>query len=124
MAVLSTRAHAVFDYAAGLFLVASPWLLGFHGGGIESWVPVGLGTALIAWSLFTDYELGAVRRIDPKVHLWMDGIAGILLAVSPWVFGFEAAVWIPHVVGGLALVAATLLSDTIPTYDRRARGGR
>jgi hypothetical protein len=37
----------------------------------------------------TDYEFGLVKTIPMKTHLNIDLISGLLLAVSPWVFGFS-----------------------------------
>lgn len=116
---LSTRVHGVLDYLVGVLLVALPWVLGFADGGAERWVPVGAGAAVILYSVFTDYELGVVRRLQVPVHLWLDGVGGILLAASPWLFGFDQRVWIPHVAVGAFEVLAALLTHTIPSYERR-----
>jgi hypothetical protein len=62
---------------------------------------------LIGYSLFTDYELGVWKVAPMAVHNLIDVAAGILLAASPWIFGFAdetANVWVPHVVVGLAAV--------------------
>lgn len=119
MIPISTRVHGFLDYAIGALLIVSPWLLGFARGGAETWVPVGAGVAALGYSLFTDYELGAIRRIQMTVHLWLDGIAGVLLAASPWLLGFDQHVWVPHVVLGALEIGAALLSNTIPSYERR-----
>jgi hypothetical protein len=119
MPSLPTRVHGIFDYLLGALLIASPWLLGFGRGGAETWVPVGVGAAVLVVSLFTDYELGLVRRIGMPVHLWLDGLAGALLAASPWLWSFDQRVWIPHVVFGAFEVAAATLTNTIPAYERR-----
>ncbi len=116
---LPTRVHGMLDYLMGVLLAASPWVLGFGRGGAETWVPVALGAGLVVYSLLTDYELGAVRRLPMTVHLWLDGIAGVLLAASPWMLGFDHQVWIPHVAFGVAEAAAALVTDTIPSYERR-----
>jgi hypothetical protein len=118
---LPTRVHGILDYLMGVLLIASPWVLGFHAGGTETWVPVALGAGVIAYSLFTDYELGAVRRLPMTTHLWLDALGGVLLAVSPWVLGFDERVWIPHVVFGVLEVAAAAVTDTIPGYERRGQ---
>jgi hypothetical protein len=118
---LPTRVHGILDYLMGVVLIASPWVLGFHAGGAETWVPVALGAGVIAYSLFTDYELGAVRRLPMTTHLWLDALGGVLLAVSPWVLGFDERVWIPHVVFGVLEVAAAAVTDTIPGYERRGQ---
>jgi hypothetical protein len=122
MGALPTRIHGVLDYAMGALLIALPWLLGFAQGGVESWVPVAVGAGAIAYSLFTDYELGVVRRIQMPVHLWLDGAAGLLLAVSPWLFGFDQQVWMPHLILGILEMGAALVTDTIPGYERRRAG--
>ncbi|HEV2132381.1 MAG TPA: SPW repeat protein [Longimicrobiaceae bacterium] len=119
MPALPTRIHGVLDYAMGALLIALPWLLGFAQGGAETWVPVALGAGAIGYSLFTDYELGVVRRIQMPVHLWLDGAAGLLLAVSPWLFGFDQQVWMPHLILGILEMGAALFTDTLPGYERR-----
>ena len=118
---LSTRIHGVLDYLVGALLVALPWLLGFARGGAETWVPVVVGGGAILYSLFTDYELGAVRRIQVPVHLWLDALGGVFLAASPWLFGFDEYVWIPHLALGVFEVGAAALTQTIPSYERRRR---
>lgn len=120
MRVLSTKAHGYLDYAMGLLLIVLPWLLGFAAGGAETWVTVAAGVAVIGYSLFTDYELGLIRRsIQMPVHLWIDAALGLVLAVSPWLFAFDQRIWLPQLVLGVLEMGAALLSDTIPGYDRR-----
>ena len=119
---LATRTHGYLDYATGALLIAAPWLLGFAEGGAETWAPVALGVAVLLYSLFTDYELGAVKRLQMPVHLFLDAVGGVFLAVSPWLFGFDTQVWIPHLAIGLFEVAAAAVTDTIPSYERRRAG--
>ncbi len=120
MRLFTTRVHGVLDYTVGLLLMGLPWIAGFARGGAETWVPVAAGAAAIAYSLLTDYELGVVKRLPMAVHLWLDGFSGVLLAVSPWLFGFDEQVWIPHVAAGAFEVIAALTTDTIPGYERRS----
>lgn len=116
---LPTRIHGMLDYLLGALLIASPWALGFGEGGAETWVPVGLGALLLLYSVFTDYELGLVKRLQMPAHLLLDVLSGLLLAVSPWLFGFDTHVWMPHVVLGLAEVVVAAVTNTVPGYDRR-----
>ena len=116
---ITTRVHGYLDYIVGALLIAAPWLLGFTRGGAETWVMVGAGAAALLYSLFTDYELGLVRRLQMPLHLWLDGASGVLLAVSPWLFAFDEIVWIPHVVAGVFEILAAFFSHTIPGYERR-----
>src|SRR3954465_6402650 len=115
MRFIPTKVHGVMDYAGGLILILAPWLLGFAGDGAESWVPVVIGIAMIGMSAFTDYELGLLRALPVSTHLIVDFCAGAFLAASPWLFGFADAVWIPHVVLGIAEMGAALTTELQPS---------
>lgn len=116
MRFITTQAHGWIDYIVGVLLIIAPWVLGFAAGGAETWVPVILGLALIVYSLLTDYELGAAKFIPANVHLGIDVALGIILAVSPWLFGFAGLVWAPHVIVGLIAIAAGVLTETTPRH--------
>lgn len=100
-----------------LLLIATPWLFGFVdiGTNPESVIPILLGTAVAAYSLFTDYEWGAVRGIPMTIHLWLDAIGGIFLAASPWLFGFAGEVYLPHLILGLAEAGTALITKAVPS---------
>lgn len=119
---LPTRVHGLLDYLVGALLIALPWLAGFARGGAESWTPVAVGAATLLYSVCTDYEPGLIRRLPMTLHLLLDGLGGALLAASPWMFGFDQTVWIPHVVAGVYAIIAATLTDTIPRYERRRAG--
>jgi len=118
MRFIPTRVHGFLDYGAGLLLIVAPWLFGFADGGAETWVPVILGIGAIGYSLFTDYELGLVRTLPMATHLMLDIASGIVLAVSPWIFGFADDVWVPHVILGLLEIGAGLMTRTTPETSR------
>lgn len=115
---LSTRLHGMLDYLLALALVAAPWVLGFADGAGAA-PPIVAGVALLAYSLATDYELGALHRLQIPHHLWLDALVGLALAISPWVLGFDQEVWAPHVLAGVVLVVAAALTPTVPGYERR-----
>ncbi|HEX6041193.1 SPW repeat protein [Longimicrobium sp.] len=116
---LPTRIHGMLDYLMGALLIASPWLLGFADNEAARWVPVVLGAGVLLYSLFTDYELGAVRKLQMPAHLLLDAVGGILLAASPWILGFDERVWMPHVVLGAVEVVTAAITNTVPGYERR-----
>lgn len=124
MRFIPTRIHGWMDYITGALLIAAPWLFGFANDGIETWLPVILGASVILYSLFTAYELGAVRAITMPAHLWMDFAGGVLLAASPWLFGFADYVWMPHLIVGLVEVAVSMTTHTRPGVlaERPVRG--
>ena len=75
----------------------------------------GGGRRVLLYSAFTDYELGLVRKLQMPAHLLLDALGGMLLVVSPWIFGFDERVWMPHVVlGGLLVVVAAVITNTVP----------
>jgi hypothetical protein len=123
MRFIPTRIHGMMDYLVGVLLIAAPWLFDFDRGGAETWVPVILGAGVILYSLFTDYELGAVRRLSMPTHLMLDFGGGLLLAVSPWLFGFSEYVSTPHLVVGLIEMATSLMTRRVPDTGHRAAHG-
>ena len=107
MRFIPTRLHAPLDYIVGAVLVAAPWIFQFSGDAAATVVSIVLGLGLIAYSLFTNYELGVWRVAPMAVHNLIDVVAGALLAASPWIFGFAdkgANYWLPFVVIGVAAI--------------------
>jgi hypothetical protein len=94
----------------GILLVASPWIFGFADNGMQLWIPVILGVFMLIYSLMTDYELGLSDNISMRTHLIIDFISGVLLAASPWIFGFAGEVYLPHLVLGIAEIGAAVLT--------------
>lgn len=50
-------------------------------------------------------------------HLMIDAVAAIVLAASPFIFGFNnqsANAWLPHVVVGITVLLVVLVSKTRP----------
>ena len=116
---LPTRIHGMLDYLLGVLLIASPWLFGFADHAAARWPPIVVGVGVLVYSLFTDYELGAVRKLQMPAHLLLDALGGTLLAVSPWLLGFDERVWMPHVVLGAVELVTAAVTNTLPGYERR-----
>lgn len=119
MNLISTRTHGIIDYLTGMLLILAPYLFGFSTGGIEQWLPQIIGVAIIGMSLITRYELSAAKIIPLGVHLGTDVVAGALLAVSPWLFGFSELIWWPHLLVGLMEIVVALLTKRRPQADLR-----
>jgi hypothetical protein len=115
MRVISTKTHGAIDYATGAGLLAAPALLSISGEPAAARALRAAGLAATAYSLLTDYEFGLLRIIPMPAHLAMDATSGVLVAASPWLFGFAGRGpryrW-PHVIIGLAEVLAALTSKT------------
>lgn len=114
MRVISTKVHGLLDYLVGVVLIVAPWVLDFADGGPGQWVPVILGAGAILYSLLTDYEFGVVRLIPMATHLMLDIGSGVILAASPWIFGFADDIWWPHLIFGLLEIGAGLMTQTRP----------
>jgi hypothetical protein len=122
---IPTRFHAPLDYIVGIALIAAPWIFQFSEHTAATVVPIVLGIGLIAYSLFTDYELGLWKVAPMAVHNLIDIVAGAVLALSPWLFGFadeSANVWVPHLVVGLAAVFLGLTTKQRGGYGYRKTG--
>ncbi len=124
--MISPRTHGILDYIVGLALIAAPWLFGFATmDGVETWLPVLIGMAVIGYSLCTNYALGLVKSMPLGAHLAIDVILGLFLAVSPWLFGFASLVWAPHLIVGLLMVGSGLMTRRItgdvPEQERPER---
>ena len=107
MRFIPTRFHAPLDYIVGAVLIAAPWIFQFSGDAAATAVSIVLGIGLIAYSLFTNYELGVWKIAPMAVHNLIDVVAGALLAASPWIFGFAdkgSNYWLPFVVIGVAAI--------------------
>ena len=79
--MIDKTTHGIIDYLTGALLVIAPYLFGFSTGGIEQWLAQVIGAAVIVMSLVTDYRPSIVRLIPFKVHLGIDLLAGVVLAV-------------------------------------------
>ena len=122
MRVIPTRIHGMIDYGMGVLLIVAPWLLGFADGGPEQWVPVILGAGVIIYSLLTNYELGVAKVIPMPVHLWIDVAGGVVLAASPWIFGFADEVYLPHLIFGLLEIGVSLMTKRQPEGIKSLQG--
>ena len=80
MRFIPTRFHAPLDYIVGVALIAAPWIFRFSEDTAATVVPIVLGIGLIAYSLFTNYELGVWKVVRMAVHNLFDVGAG---AFSP-----------------------------------------
>jgi hypothetical protein len=124
MRFIPTKFHAPLDSIVGGALIAMPWIFRFSDVTAATVVSVVLGVGLIAYSLVTDYELGVWKVAPMAVHNLIDVVAGAVLALSPWLFGFAdegANTWLPLVVVGLAAIFLGLTAVQRGGYSYRRR---
>lgn len=112
MKPIDTKTHGYIDYIMGILLVIIPYILNFNLSAIESKILYVLGVTAVLYSLLTRYELGLIKMIPMKLHLMLDIVSGVLLAASPWLFGFANTVYIPHLILGLVEIVAAAMTNS------------
>jgi hypothetical protein len=123
--LIPTRVHAALDYVVGVLLIAAPWIFGFADeSGAATWISVLGGIAILGMSAVTNYEGGFISHaIAMRTHLAADVVLGVVLAASPWVFGFAdegANAWLPFLIIGLIEVGTAAMTNPFPA-DRSLR---
>jgi phosphatidylserine synthase len=108
---IDTKMHGAIDYAMAFLLLLLPYMLSLDEPQAENNVLYILGTSVLVYSMITDYELGLLKLLPFRVHLLLDAAGGIVLACSPWLFGFADRIWLPYVVLGAVSLIVVLLTD-------------
>ena len=111
MKIISRKVHAVLDYLSAIILIAAPWLFHFDSSPAGRNVAIAAGAVIFLMSLLTAYEGGLFRSIPMSMHLNADLLLGILLAASPWIFGFSDEVYLPHLILGLFAIVASVITE-------------
>jgi hypothetical protein len=115
--LLPTRIHGILDYVGALLFIAMPWTNGFSQYTWAPWIMFMIGIGVIIYSVFTRYECGYAGLISMQTHLWLDIVSGLILIVSPWVFGFSNHVYEPHVITGSVVIGIALITRTKPSHS-------
>jgi hypothetical protein len=110
-AFVSISLHAILDYAIGVLLIAAPWLLGFYRNEAETWTPVYFGIFILCYAALTRFPYAPLKLIPMRVNAFFDALSGAVLILSPFVFGFAAFVWAPHVLFGAVLMALPFVTN-------------
>ena len=120
MKIIPTFVHGLTDYLGGVLLLILPNLFGFADlGGAAVWVPRIIGAATLLQAIMTNYELGALKTLPMRMHLMNDYVAGIVLAASPWIFGFadtRTNAWMPHLILGAMIFLTSVMTERFPRH--------
>jgi hypothetical protein len=112
---ITSRAHAMLDYPLAVVLIATPWIFGFSDvGGAAVAMPIIIGALALGQSLITDWDLSVAKIVPLPIHLRLDVLAGVVLAISPFVFGFAdegTNAWLPLIVAGVGMLNAGLMTQ-------------
>ncbi|HEV3002800.1 MAG TPA: hypothetical protein VGW75_18835 [Solirubrobacteraceae bacterium] len=118
--------HGVLDYSTGALLQVLPKALDLEGT-TAGRIMRGSGAAHAGYSLFTDYELGAVKVIPFPVHLAIDAAGAVALGAAPFVTGAwkkGTRHWLPHVLLGLYELSSVAMTEPGDTnHPERPKAG-
>src|SRR5262245_19846202 len=117
MRLINTKFHAALDYLLGILLVGDPWIFRFEPSGPKYTMPLAVGSVAAGLALFTKFEYAIVKVIPLRLHLIIDVVSGLILASSPWIFGFSDIVYKPHFVFGLTHTVVAIITDRL-LYDK------
>ncbi|GAB3536736.1 SPW repeat protein [Pontibacter brevis] len=104
----------MLDYIVGPLLMVSPWWLEFNEDTAATVTAVIAGVVVLLQTATTDFEVGIVKKASVSTHLMTDVFLGIILAISPWPFGFNHAVYLPHLIFGLYFILVAFTTHRRP----------
>lgn len=112
--MISLKAHNILDYVIGALLIVSPWIFGFNEIGTARNVYLLLGVGLIVYSSITNYYYSLAKVLPLGVHMTFDALAGIVLILSPALFGYRELLtdgqYAAHIVFGIGAVGLVALT--------------
>lgn len=105
------------EVALGLWLVASPFVLGLQGAPAAGWAAMLAGVAVVTLAVDAFYYPEIVEE-------WGNLAVGLALGASPWLFGYDAVriAMINAVVCGIAIAALSF--STVGEIRRELRRSR
>ena len=115
MRLINTKAHGYYDYLLSSLLFLSPWVFHYNHDSTAYLAAVAIAFYLCVIALLSRFELSIYKLLPMRIHFLCDYAAGILLAVSPWLFSFSDLVYKPHLVFGISIVAVAMLTDRLPS---------
>jgi hypothetical protein len=116
MALISTKNHAIGDYAGGALMIAAagmPFVRDRRAAALLR----GAGATTLLASAATDYELGLWRKIPMPVHLALDAATGALMGAGATVLGVAGAgvgSWLPLAIIAPGEIATAALTERRP----------
>ena len=123
MKFISNRVHTIIGLVVGVVLLLAPYIFGFSDNASAAMVPWVIGLFIILNELITTSPIALVKLVPMKIHVIVDVLTGLVLAVSPWLFGFADAApnaWVPHVLVGILIVGYALATDTATAEQKDA----
>jgi hypothetical protein len=120
---IPTRVHSLLDFMTAGLLVTLPRALGW--GTCATRLLDASAASTVAYSVFTRYEMGAVKALPMKAHLALDAIqGGVLLGAAALMEDEDPDVRATLAALGVFEFSVTLLSQTSSPADAHAAAAR
>ena len=122
MKVISSRAHTIIGLVVGIVLILAPWIFQFSNVKSAKTSAIILGAIAALSELTTTSPISPMKIIPMRAHLGMDVILGLVLGLSPWLFGFSDKslnVWLPHLIVGILIILYALMTRTNDAIVKR-----
>jgi hypothetical protein len=117
--------HGLIEYAAGILLVAAPFVFSFTADAATA-AAIVAGVLLLIIAASTALPTGLIKSIPVQAHVMLDYLLAVGLIAAPFIFGFDddgtaTAFFIILGVAHLLITIATRFVKDEP--GRRRRGG-
>ncbi|MDB5088652.1 MAG: hypothetical protein JWR09_2646 [Mucilaginibacter sp.] len=110
MKFMSPKVHGIIDILVVVFLLASPLIFGFTG--TLAVFTYALGTAHLALTVLTDFNMGLVKIIPVSIHELVEFIVAMALIVLAYtLFNNNADGKLYYVIFGNCLLLTWLVTD-------------
>jgi hypothetical protein len=80
--------HSLFEYVAGVALIAAPLLLDYHSGAAKA-VSIVLGVLVLFLVATTTSKMSLINQIPLSMHIVFDYVIVAVLIASPFLFSFS-----------------------------------
>jgi hypothetical protein len=116
---ISRFLHGAIEYAAGVLLIAAPFLFGFKSSAAVA-VSIIAGVLVLVIAASTDGPTSLINSIPIPVHLLLDFALAAVLVASPFLFAFndESAPTAFFIVLGVAHLLITIGTRFQTAADR------
>lgn len=81
--MISVKAHGIADYFVAIFLILSPFAFGLSNIPEARLVFIGLGSALLTYSLLTRYQVSILKVLPIPGHMDIDIFGGLFIILAP-----------------------------------------
>lgn len=120
MRFLSSKVHTIVGVVVGIILLFAPNVFSMANDTAAT-VARFVGIFIIISELVTTSSVSPLKLVPMRIHLILDYVTGVFLALSPWLFGFsgtQTSEWVPHLVVGILVVGYALVTDPQDDNDK------